>query len=136
MERMRQPVIFAASAVVWRGRQVLLVKRGRPPGKDYWSLPGGKVEAGETVEQTAAREVLEETGLAAKLLGLIGVFTVVSAEVEYRISCFAAMSDEGEVTPGDDAADAAWFSFVDLEKLKLAPNTLEAILQSQRFIKA
>jgi len=113
-----------------------MVKRGRPPGKDYWSLPGGKVENGETVEQTASREVLEETGLTVQLLGLIGVFTVASTEVDYRISCFAAMSDAGAIKPGDDAADAAWFSLVGLETLKLAPNTLEAILQSQRFIKA
>ena len=132
----RQPVISAASAVVWRADQVLLVKRGRPPGKDYWSLPGGKREPGESAEIAALREVLEETGLSARILGLIGVFAVAAGEFDYEISCFAALSVSGQIIAGDDASDAGWFGFDDLERLRLAPNTLDAILQSQRFIKA
>ncbi len=132
----QQRVIFAASAVVWLQDKVLLVRRGKPPGKDYWSLPGGKVEPGESVEAAALREVLEETGLWPQLLGLIGVFVVTAGEIEYRISCFAALSKAADLQPGDDAAAAEWFGLANLESLKLAPNTLDAIHQSQRFIKA
>jgi 8-oxo-dGTP diphosphatase len=121
MAQKRQPVIFAASAAVWRAGKVLLVKRGRPPGKDFWSLPGGKV--------------LEETALSPIILGLIGVFEVAAGAVEYQISCFAALSGKGELMPGDDASDARWFKLTELEVLKMAPNTLATIQQSQEFIK-
>jgi 8-oxo-dGTP diphosphatase len=135
MAQKRQPVIFAASAAVWRAGKVLLVKRGRPPGKDFWSLPGGKVEPGETTEAAAIREVLEETALSPIILGLIGVFEVAAGAVEYQISCFAALSGKGELMPGDDASDARWFKLTELEVLKMAPNTLATIQQSQEFIK-
>ena len=136
MAHSQQRVIFAASAVVWHEGKVLLVKRGRPPGKDFWSLPGGKIEAGETPEAAALREVMEECGCSPRVLGLIGIFTVAAGEVDYRISCFAALSESGEIRAGDDAAVVLWFELSDLDPLKLAPNTLEAIVQSQRFIKA
>ncbi len=136
MKGKQQRVILAASAVVWRGEKVLLVRRGQPPGKDFWSLPGGKIESGETPEAAATREVLEETELSPHILGLIGVFAVAADKVDYQISCFAARSNDGEIRHGDDAAEARWLGFSDLDHLKLAPNTLDAILQSQRFIKA
>jgi ADP-ribose pyrophosphatase YjhB (NUDIX family) len=135
MTQKQQPVIFAASAAVWHEGKVLLVKRGRSPGKDFWSLPGGKVEQGETLQEAALREVLEETGLSPKIHGLIGVFKVAAGAVQYEISCFAAQSSRQELMPGDDAADAQWFSPDDLQSLNLAPNTLDAIVQSQGFIK-
>jgi mutator protein MutT len=135
MAQGQQPVIYAASAVVWRQDEVLLVRRGRPPGKDYWSLPGGKIEAGETPEAAALREVREETGLQPELLGLIGVFSISSGDVEYRISCFVARSISGAIQFGDDAADAQWVKLSAVNKLKLAPNTFEAIQQSQDFVK-
>lgn len=132
----QQRVISAASAVIWCAGKVLLVRRGRPPGKDFWSLPGGKIEAGETPESAAAREVLEECGLAPRLLDLIGIFAVSAGAVEYRISCFAGLCEDGETRAGDDAAEARWVEFSDLGHFKLAPNTMEAIMQSQGFIKA
>lgn len=135
MVQKQQPVISAASAVVWRDGKVLLVRRGRPPGKDFWSLPGGKVEPGETHEVAALREVLEETGIAAQILGFIGIFTVALVKVEYQINCFAALATSGEAGAGDDAAEARWVDILDLESMKLAPNTLDAIRRSQHFIK-
>lgn len=135
MAQTQQPVIFAASAVVWRDGKVLLVRRGRPPGKDFWSLPGGKVEPGETNEAAALREVLEETGLSPQILGFVGVFNVAVGEAKYQINCFAALGTLGNLIAGDDAAEARWIDFADLDGLKLAPNTLDAIQQSQHFIK-
>jgi 8-oxo-dGTP diphosphatase len=135
MNERQQRVILAASAVVWHEGKVLLVRRGRPPGKDFWSLPGGKIEPGEAPEAAALREVQEETGLSPRIAGVIGVFTVTAGEFGYQISCFAARSEHGAIQHGDDAAEARWFDFAGLGDLKLAPNTLEAIVQSQRFIK-
>lgn len=136
MAEKQQRVIFAASAVVWWAGKVLLVRRGRPPGKGFWSLPGGKSEQGETPEAAALREVLEETGILAEILGLIGVFTVASGDVEYQITCFAALSNNGEIVAGDDAAEARWVGFSELAEFNLAPNTADAIQRSQHFIKA
>ncbi|TJW46991.1 MAG: NUDIX domain-containing protein, partial [Mesorhizobium sp.] len=64
MEELRQ-TIPAVSVAIIRGETVLLVKRARPPSQGFYAFPGGKVEAGETLEQAARRELLEETGLRA-----------------------------------------------------------------------
>ena len=125
-------MILATSAVVWRGDKVLVVRRGRPPRKDYWSLPGGKIEAGETAQAAASREVMEETGVATEIIGHIGVFRISG----YEISCFYAKALTSEIGSGDDAADAKWLGLEELQLLQLAPHTLDAIIQSQKFIKA
>lgn len=132
----QQRVILAASAVVWREGKVLLVRRGQAPGKNFWSLPGGKIEHGEAPEAAASREVREETGILPEILGLIGVFTVSARDVEYQISCFAGLANDGEIAAGDDAAEARWAGISELAKFNLAPNTLEAIQRSKHFIKA
>ena len=60
-----QPAL-AVGAIVFKDQQVLLVKRGKPPAKGMWAIPGGSVELGETLKQAAEREVLEETGIRIK----------------------------------------------------------------------
>ena len=66
----------SASMAVFKHRKVLLVKRGRPPFAGLWSLPGGKVEDGETPRQTACRELKEETGIEAEVEGIIDTVRV------------------------------------------------------------
>ena len=107
-----QPVP-AVGVVVLRGEEVLLVRRGTPPRLGQWSLPGGRIEWGETAAAAALRELREETGVEAELLGLIEVLDAVftsrtTGEVNrhYVLIDFAARWLSGEPVAGDDAADA------------------------------
>lgn len=110
----------AASAALFRGRSVLLVQRGKGASIGRWSLPGGKIEAGETAQQAAAREVLEETTIAARIMGLINIHDVISRGVDGRLSAhyllavFYGSAGEGEPVAQSDAAVA---KFVPLESL-------------------
>jgi ADP-ribose pyrophosphatase YjhB (NUDIX family) len=104
----------AVGAMIARGDRVLLVRRGREPAKGIWTVPGGGVELGETVEEAVRREIREETGLEITLHGILGVFDRVQrtedgrVRYHYVIIDFAARSDTGEPTPGDDVDAAAW----------------------------
>ena len=108
----RQPVP-AVGVVVLKGEEVLLVRRGTPPRLGQWSLPGGRIEWGETAEAAALRELTEETGVEAELLGLIEVVDALftsrtSGETtrHYVLIDFAARWISGEPVAGDDAAEA------------------------------
>ena len=99
--------------VCLRGDQVLLIKRGTPPRLGQWSLPGGRLERGETTVVAALRELAEETAVQAQLLGLIdvvdGLFTSpVTGETtrHYVMIDYAARWISGEPVAGDDAAEA------------------------------
>jgi 8-oxo-dGTP diphosphatase len=133
----QQLPIHAASACIWRGGRVLLVKRGKPPGQGLWSLPGGKIEAGETALQAAQREVLEETGITAHFIQPMGPFNILKDGVlAYSITCFAGLHVSGEAVAGDDAAEAGWFYPEEAETLTLAPNIAEAIAQAAEILKS
>ncbi|MGE5501778.1 MAG: NUDIX hydrolase [Ignavibacteriales bacterium] len=113
---MSQSPVPAVGVVVLRGDEVLLVRRGTPPRLGQWSLPGGRIEFGETVEAAALRELKEETGVEAELLGLIEVLDAVftsrtSGDVtrHYVLIDFAACWLSGEPVAGDDAAEARFF---------------------------
>jgi 8-oxo-dGTP diphosphatase len=108
--------------VCLRGDQVLLIKRGTPPRLGQWSLPGGRMEWGETTVTTALRELKEETGVEAELLGLIDVIDGVfparpsadgkAGEItrHYVLIDYAARWISGEPMAGDDAAEARFVS--------------------------
>ena len=99
--------------VCLRGPQVLLIRRGKPPRMGEWSIPGGRMEMGETVAAAALRELREETGVEAELLGLIEVLDHISEHGHAVLIDFAARWTAGEPVRGDDAAEAA---FVDIEE--------------------
>lgn len=107
-----------AGVVCLRDREVLLIKRGNPPRQGQWSLPGGRIEWGETSEAAALRELVEETGIEAELLGLIDVVDGIMTSREtgqvtrhYIMVDYAARWLSGEPVAGDDAADARFFPF-------------------------
>lgn len=125
--------ILAASAAVFRGSEVLLVKRGQKLGQGLWSLPGGKVEFGETAEEAARREVLEETGLDIYVKGFAGLFEIISGEIHFAIACYAAISKTGEPQAGSDAAEARFVHVDAILQLSLAPNT-EAAVSAARLL--
>ena len=129
-------VILAASACVWRGAQVLLIKRGKPPGKGLWSLPGGKIEIGETAETAAVRELFEETQVIAKLVQAMGPYEIRRDQaIIYAITCFAGIYVSGKAVASSDAAEVAWVYPQDLDRFELAPNIAQAIADAKQLLK-
>ncbi|MFX0056423.1 MAG: NUDIX domain-containing protein [Promethearchaeota archaeon] len=112
----------AVDVAVVDGEMLLLVKRGRDPYKDSWALPGGFVEYGETVEEAAAREVLEETGIRVTLEAILGVYSDPRRDPRGHTitTVFIARPVAGEPVAGDDAAEASWVSLESLEANMLA----------------
>ncbi len=113
--------------------EVLLIKRGKPPRMGHWSLPGGRQRLGETVRETAVREVREETGCAVRVTSLLDVVDSITrdsaGEIEYHYTLidFLAVWDSGEASPQGDAAEAAWVGLGDLGGYRLWDETLRLI---------
>ncbi|WP_246119626.1 NUDIX hydrolase [Aeromicrobium flavum] len=126
---MPDDLVLAAGAVITddRGR-LLLVLRGREPGRGLWSVPGGKVEPGESLEDATVREVLEETGLAITVGRELWTVRVPTGDGrEYEIHDFAATVVGGVLQAGDDASEAAWFAPEDLDGLPLVDSLLDLL---------
>jgi 8-oxo-dGTP diphosphatase len=106
--------------------QILLVRRGRGPAQGEWSIPGGRVEAGETLAEAVVRELEEETGLGGVCDGLAGWVERVGDGYHYVILDFYVTVIEGaEPTAGDDAAEAAWVPLSDVADLRLTEGLAE-----------
>lgn len=128
-----RPVVGVGAVVLAQG-QALLIQRGNPPGRGLWSLPGGAVELGESLEQAVAREVREETGLEVEPGPLLGVFERRLTDAQGRLEYHYVLLDYLcilEVAPapkaGDDAQAARWVPLAELESLGLAADTLGVI---------
>ncbi len=116
--------------VCLRGDSVLLIRRGAPPREGQWSIPGGRIEAGETAAAAALRELREETGVEAELLGLVDVVDYIAPERHYVLIDYAARWVSGEPVAGDDAADARFVPLDDVRELGLWDETVRVILQA------
>ncbi len=130
-----KPIIKAASACVWRGDEVLLIQRASTLGRGLWSLPGGKQEPGESGVENAHRELLEETGIAARLEHDLGHFEIDVGEITYCIRCFAGPYVSGDAFAASDAGAVAWVHFNDVALYQLAPNVSTAIAAARNLIK-
>jgi len=103
------PVPAAALVVLDKGR-VLLTLRNVEPQIGMWCLPGGFIEWGESPDEAARRELLEETGITGGDLSLIGVYDSVSGErLHVLVIAYRVHSWSGDIVPGDDASDVRWF---------------------------
>ncbi|OYX57093.1 MAG: phosphohydrolase [Brevundimonas subvibrioides] len=100
----------AVGVVCLKGDEVLLIRRGTPPRMGEWSLPGGRIEPGERAVDAALRELVEETGVEARILGLIDVVDGIFPEAgrHYVLIDYVAEWTGGEAVAGDDAADAVF----------------------------
>ena len=105
--------------------RLLLVRRGRPPAAGHWSVPGGRIESGETAAEAAAREVREETGLEVEV-GAV-VITALVGDGVYRVQDFAARVVGGELRAGDDAAEVRWVEIDELASMALSPGLLDEL---------
>jgi 8-oxo-dGTP diphosphatase len=102
-----------ADVIIEVGDRIVLVRRKHPPAG--WAIPGGFVEAGETVESAAVREALEETGLPVTLTALLGVYSDPARDPRHHtVSTVYVGRAEGSPSGGDDAAEARLFAECDL----------------------
>ena len=109
----------AVGVVCLRGDEVLLIRRGQPPRQGEWSLPGGRIEPGERAVDAALRELREETGVEAGIIGLIDVVDGVFPEAgrHYVLIDYAARWLSGEPVAGDDAVEARFVALDQVEAL-------------------
>jgi 8-oxo-dGTP diphosphatase len=108
-------------AVVVTRDSLLLIRRGRPPGKGRWSLPGGRVEADETLEDALRREMREETGLDVEPTGLLGTAERIGEGLHYVILDFTAVivPNGKPLTAGEDAEAARFVPLAEVSELPL-----------------
>ncbi len=128
---------LAVSAVIFRDCKVLLVRRARSPGKGFYSLPGGRVEYGETLHQALAREVDEETGLKVDIVGLAGwreVLPGASVSGHYVIMSFAARWTAREPVLNDEHDDYKWLEPGHFGDLKVTGGLLEVVEAARRLV--
>lgn len=131
----------AVGTVCFKGEDVLLIRRGTKPLAGDWSLPGGRIEFRERAEDAALRELLEETGVTGRLVGLVDVvdaiFTGRASGVttrHYLLFDYAAVWISGDPVAGDDAADAEWISPARLAALPLWDETRRVIEAARKFL--
>jgi mutator protein MutT len=122
-----QPIVIGVGAAVVDGTQLLLVRRGREPGKGLWAVPGGKVRFGETLEEAAAREVAEETGLHVVIGDLIWAGESIGDHGHIVLIDFLAEVTEGDLESGDDAEEAEWVEITDLGDWPLTPTMFQLV---------
>jgi acetyl-CoA carboxylase carboxyl transferase subunit beta len=119
------PLVHCAGAVVRDGEgRLLLIQRANEPGRGRWSLPGGRVEPGESAAAAAVREVHEETGLEVAVTGLLGTVALPGG---YTVDDFSAVVNGGTLVPGDDALDARWFALSELGSVPLTTGLLDEL---------
>jgi 8-oxo-dGTP diphosphatase len=125
--------LVGVGAVVWDGGRVLLERRGQPPAKGSWSLPGGLIDVGENAEDAVRREVREECSIDVTVGPVLGIFEPIVRDPDGRVRYHYVVVDYlayyhgGEVQAGDDAAELAWAAPEALDAYALLPATQQMI---------
>jgi 8-oxo-dGTP diphosphatase len=123
----------AVGAVVFKDDKVLLIRRAKPPAKGLWAIPGGSVNLGETLQQAAERETLEETNLTIQATTPVFTFEVIEKDNNNRVRFHYVIIDlvadyvSGIPFPGDDADEVRWVSPRELKNLDVNPRTLKVL---------
>lgn len=129
----------AVGAVVFKDERILLVRRGKPPAEGCWAIPGGSVEIGESLQQAAEREILEETGVSIRAREPVFTFDVIERDVHgvvrFHYVIVDVMADYmgGVPRAGSDATGARWVSAAELARLKVSRATLDLLETRFRF---
>ncbi len=123
---------LCVGAVVVRENSILLIRRGTPPGEGLWSVPGGRVQRGESLADAVCRELREETGLDGEVGDAVGWTELIGRRrhyvvVDYRVT----VAPDAMPTAGSDADDAAWVAFDELEDWELVDGLLQFLTDHQ-----
>jgi 8-oxo-dGTP diphosphatase len=122
--------VVAVGAVIVVDDRLLLIRRGRGPAAGEWSVPGGRVELGETLAEAVVRELAEETGLEAVCGSLVGWVERITPEHHFVILDFyATLLDDRAPVAGDDAAEVAWVPLADVAEHRLVEGLAEFLHQ-------
>jgi 8-oxo-dGTP diphosphatase len=130
---------LAVSAAIFRDDKILLVRRARSPAKGFYSLPGGRVEFGETLHVALHREVDEETALKIEILGLAGwreVLPETAGSGHYLIMSFAARWVAGEPVLNDELDDFRWLKPDGIGDLEVTAGLQPVIQSARRLLRA
>ena len=136
----KQPLVGIGAVIIVRGK-VLLEKRKNEPGSGQWSIPGGLVELGESVEQTVMREVEEETGLEVEDPEHIDVVDKIDLDEQGKVKYHFIILDYlvklkgGQAKAASDAAELQWVQFDDVERYDLTPTFRAFFLRNRRQLK-
>ncbi len=128
---MSAPVVAIAAIVYDAQGRVLLVERGKPPGEGLWTVPGGRLEATETLAQGVAREVREETGMIVEVGALACVVERIGDDHHFVILDYVARAIGGELAAGSDARAAKWVDEGELQKLPLTEGLQEVLARAR-----
>lgn len=130
-------IVVGVGVVTFRGGDVLLIRRGKPPFEGRWSIPGGRLEYDEALRDAALRELREETGVEARLIGLIDVFEALPRDVggdgHLVMIDYAAEWVAGDPVAGDDAADARFVPMAEAVGLVAWDETRRALAMAVRL---
>ena len=111
---------LCVGAVAVRDDAILLIRRGTPPGEGLWSVPGGRVQRGETLAEAVGRELREETGLDGEVGEAVGWTELIGRRRHYVVVDFwVAVAPDAVPIADTDATDAAWVRFDELEEWDL-----------------
>lgn len=121
------PTIAVGGIVFDEDGRVLLVQRGKPPGEGLWSVPGGRLEPGETIEAAIAREVLEESGLVVEVGPHVETLERVGEDYHYVIHDHVARVRGGTLSAGDDARAVTWSTAAELATLPTTEGLLPVV---------
>ena len=117
---------ICVGAIAVENDALLMIRRGRAPGTGLWSLPGGRVEAGETLAEAVVRELAEETGIEAVCDQFVGWVERIGADYHYVILDFrVTVLDPSDPKAGDDADEAAWVPLHEVAELDLVDGLAE-----------
>ncbi|HEY2331439.1 MAG TPA: NUDIX hydrolase [Acidimicrobiales bacterium] len=122
---MNRPVVCVGAVAVDDDR-LLLIRRGRAPGAGRWSVPGGRVEPGETLAEAVVRELAEETGLEGVCGELVGWVERIDTDDHFVIlDFFVEVLDPDRNRPGDDATEVGWVALDQVAELSLVDGLAE-----------
>jgi 8-oxo-dGTP diphosphatase len=128
-----QRPILGVGALIFRDDRILLAERAREPLKGFWSIPGGVVEVGETLEEAVRREVREETNLEIVVVDVIEIFERIMRDGEgrpeyhYVLIDYLCLAKAGEAQAADDVARTAWVRRGELQDYRITEGTPRVI---------
>jgi len=121
------PQVAVGAVVTDAAGRVLLIQRGHAPAAGRWTIPGGRVERGETLAQALHRELTAETGITATLGPLIEIFEFIDADYHYVILDYRMSDPQGTPRAGEDAVDVGYFSLDQIATLPTTDGLLEVL---------